>query len=97
MIFPDDNNAYYIGGFIKQLRELIGITQQDVSDEVGYSIQTISKFENGKSNPLAYASRKISEYVITLAELEEKDVYELYKEYCACMEDMKSRGFRINQ
>lgn len=46
---------------IKEFREKLGFTQQDLADKVGVSRQTIISLENGKYNPsifLAYGIAK---------------------------------------
>lgn len=39
-----------IGIECKKLRESLNITQKQVADELGYSVKTISAFENGRNN-----------------------------------------------
>lgn len=61
-IFAKENPAI-VGPFVQNLRTNHNITQQQVSDATGYSIQTISKFENGKSNPGSVASADIMTFI----------------------------------
>lgn len=37
---------------LKKFRQSIGYKQIDVANELGYSLENISKFENGKNNNL---------------------------------------------
>lgn len=74
------------GPFVQSLRLSMGLTQHDISDEVGFSIQTISKFENGKSNPAAYASKQIYAYVIYLACEQGHDIDAEFDGFCHIME-----------
>lgn len=53
-----------VGPFIQELRMDAGITQKMASDATGFSIQTISKFENGRSNPNSFSSRRITNYIL---------------------------------
>lgn len=53
---PNTNPEYLLevrklyGGWIKQIREEKGQTQQQMADEIGMSRSTISKIEDGKWN-----------------------------------------------
>lgn len=48
---------------MRDLRNDLGLTQAEVAEEVGYSVQTISKLENGKV-PLGVAWRDILDYYL---------------------------------
>ena len=43
-------DTYVMGQTCKELRVELGITQQQVADETGYSYRNISSFENGRNN-----------------------------------------------
>lgn len=53
-----------------KFRKMLGITQEAMSAEVGYSKETISGFENGRNNNMEiflwYLDKGFSENVITL-------------------------------
>lgn len=53
-----------VGPFIATLRADANITQKQVSEDLNVSIQTISKFENGKSSPSVFSSRLITRYIL---------------------------------
>jgi DNA-binding XRE family transcriptional regulator len=46
---------------IKQLREVLLITQQELADLLGVSIVTVNRWENGKYEPTMKMKRKIVE------------------------------------
>jgi transcriptional regulator with XRE-family HTH domain len=54
----------YLGLFLCSMRTAYEITQQELSEATGYSIQTISKLENGKANPMGVAGRDIFSYLL---------------------------------
>lgn len=51
MVYAYEMYKAYVGPWIKSLREEMGMTQKQVSDATGFSIQTVSKFENSKVQP----------------------------------------------
>ena len=67
-----------IGPFMQRLRIEGGITQKDISDAIGFSVQTISKFENGRSNPNSIASRAIIHYILDELGLQTAEAIELF-------------------
>ena len=80
-------NGMFIGPFSKALRIELELTQKDVSDATGYSIQTVSKFENGHSNPYAYASREIYSYLSAVAMQCGHDVDDEFSNFCQNMRE----------
>ena len=54
----------YLGEFLKVMRNAYELTQQEVSDATGYSIQTISRLENGKGNTMGVAGRDIFGFLL---------------------------------
>ena len=46
---------------IKELREVLLITQQELADLIGVSIVTVNRWENGKYEPTMKIKRKIME------------------------------------
>lgn len=51
-----------IGGFIAEERKRKGYTQKILSEKLGISDKTISKWERGKSKPNYKALKRIAEY-----------------------------------
>lgn len=47
-------NTVFIGKKIKLARKAISLTQRDLANKLGISWEMISRYENGKSNPLAH-------------------------------------------
>ncbi len=45
-------SLYLIGKKCKEFRISIGLLQSDVAADTGYSIENVSKFENGNNNNL---------------------------------------------
>lgn len=76
------NRECFIGPFMKYLREEMEMTQKDLSDETGFSIQTISKFENGKTSPRTFAAKRIIDKLITIWEVNGYDVEEMFEDFC---------------
>ena len=38
-----------LGSFVSSRRKTLGLTQQNLAESLGYTVQAISKFENGQS------------------------------------------------
>ena len=49
------------GGLIKERRNILGLTQQDLSDYTGLSVRIIKSIENDKGNPSMSTLEKIAE------------------------------------
>jgi len=47
--------------FIKELRYQLGMTQEQFAVELGVTLNTINRWENGKSQPSPLALERISE------------------------------------
>lgn len=43
---------FKIGQQCQKYREYLGVTQKEVADEIDYSVEAISAFENGRTNNL---------------------------------------------
>ncbi|MEN6353466.1 MAG: helix-turn-helix transcriptional regulator [Bacteroidales bacterium] len=55
---------------IKELREQLGLTQQDLAEKVKVSRQTIISLENGKYNPSIFLAYKIAKvFNLTIEEI----------------------------
>ena len=48
-------------GIIKERRNLLGLTQQDLADYTGLSVRIIKSVESGKGNPSLATLRKIAD------------------------------------
>lgn len=70
-----------LGPFIKSLRESELITQRQVSDATGFSIQTISKFENGRGSVHSVSAARITSYILAVADIGPEEFEALYKEF----------------
>ena len=44
---------------IKQLRERLGMTQEQFAQEVGVTFSTVNSWENGKRKPLPFLVRRL--------------------------------------
>lgn len=51
-----------IGTVIQQLRRQYRVGQGDLAETLGVSVQAVSKWETGKSNPDLYLLPKLAEY-----------------------------------
>jgi len=60
---PDDLNQFklLLGKKIKFLREQRQLTQPELGGILGMDFQSISRIENGKTNPSAYLLKKIAD------------------------------------
>lgn len=83
----------FLGPFAQSMRLSLGLTQNDISEGTGFSVQTISKFENGHSNPLSYSSREIIGYLCDLGMHEGWDVDKLFDSFCLNMEVMERQDW----
>ena len=59
-------------GIIKERRNLLGLTQQDLADYTGLSLRIIKSIESGKSNPSIGTLNKIAEVLGLKIELKVK-------------------------
>ena len=62
--FADPEEYEYVGPFIGQLRKEMDLSQNDISDTTGFSIQTVSKFEHGKIPLTGIAAKAIMDCVL---------------------------------
>ena len=46
---------------IKQLREVLGMTQEELAREMGVSFSTVSRWETGRGSPSPLARRRLEE------------------------------------
>lgn len=72
-----------VGSFLKAVREGLQMTQHEVSDETGFTIQTISKIENGRTPSLrAVSLHELADYYRDVCDISENDFIALFYEYC---------------
>lgn len=70
------------GAFIKHMRKALGLTQQEVAEGCGFSVITVSKFENGRCSKNTVAPACISNYILEQAELTIDEALEAYNDFC---------------
>lgn len=80
-----------LGPFIKTLRESELITQRQVSEATGFSIQTISKFENGRGSPRSVSAVRITSYILAVAGIDNEEFETLYKEFVSLGQRLQVR------
>ena len=72
-----------VGAFLKAVREGLQMTQHEVSDETGFTIQTISKIENGRTPSLrAVSLHELAAYYRDVCDISENEFIDLFYEYC---------------
>lgn len=49
----------FIGKFIREIRQEIGLTQEQFAAEVGVTCSSVNRWENGRGKPLPLAMEKI--------------------------------------
>lgn len=92
----DKKYEKYLGPFIRDLRVEIGVTQQQLSSEIGFSVQTISKFENGGSSISKISSRYIVDYILQESGLSTEEVLREFMSYCEYLEN-ENAGVKLVQ
>lgn len=81
--FADPEEYSYVGPFIAKLRGDLGVTQAQVSDATGFSIQSISRFENGKSSPATIMGECVIEYVVSSLDIDLTELMDMFDEFIA--------------
>lgn len=92
----DKKYEKYLGPFIRDLRVEMGVTQQQLSSEIGFSVQTISKFENGGSSISKISSRYIVDYILQGSGLSTEEVLREFMSYCEYLEN-ENAGVKLVQ
>lgn len=87
MLNIDKKYEKYLGPFIRDLRVEIGVTQQQLASEIGFSVQTISKFENGGSSISKISSRYIVDYILQESGMSTEEVLRDFMSYCEYLEN----------
>lgn len=82
--FADPEEFSYVGPFIACVRRELEITQAQVSEATGFSIQSISRFENGKTSPATIMGATVIDYV--LGQLQPartvEDITDMFDDFC---------------
>ena len=87
----------YVGPFLQAMRMAYEITQQELSEATGYSVQTISRIENGKANPMGVAGRDIFEYLLKESGNNENEILSEFSIFCHNMQAEEEYDERIAQ
>lgn len=65
-------NQPKVGKFVRELRILAGLTQEQFATSLGVTYSTINRWENGHSRPMPLAMQKIEEIAKEMGEKGEK-------------------------
>lgn len=87
----------YVGPFLQTMRMAYDITQQELSEATGYSVQTISRIENGKANPTGIAGRDIFRYLLDTSGNTQNEILQEFENFCMNMKAAESYDERISQ
>ena len=87
----------YLGEFLGAMRDAYELTQQDVSEATGYSIQTISKLENGRGNPMGIAGRDIFSYLCEQSGLTLDEILKELSHFCRKMKAAEEHDEKLMQ
>ena len=87
----------YLGAFICSMRMAYELTQQDVSEATGYSIQTISRIENDKANPMGVAGRDIFAYLVGQSGNTLDEILQEFSLFCYNMQAAEAYDARMEQ
>ena len=79
--FAEPENYSYVGPFIACVRTKLGLTQAQLSDKVGFSIQSISRFENGKVSPTTIMATHVVDYILKTADLDTAYVIDWFNQF----------------
>lgn len=96
MLQIDKKYEKYLGQFMRDLRVEMGVTQQQLASEIGFSVQTISKFENGGSSVSKISSRYIVNYILQESGLSTEEVLRDFMNYCEYLEN-ENAGVKLAQ
>ena len=62
----------FVGQLVKELRQLLNLTQEELATSLGVSFSTISRWERGVASPSPVASKLIETKLTELGERGEK-------------------------
>ncbi|MHC5820860.1 MAG: helix-turn-helix domain-containing protein [Nostoc sp.] len=71
-------NQPKVGKFVRELRILAGLTQEQFATTLGVTYSTINRWENGHSRPMPLAMQKIEEIAKEMGEKGEKALVEYF-------------------
>lgn len=71
----------FVGQLIKELRQLLNLTQEELANSLEVSFSSISRWERGKAKPSSAASKLIETKLSELGEQGEK-LLEQYSKGC---------------
>ena len=82
--FADEEEFSYVGPFVARIRRELEITQAQVSEATGFSIQSISRFENGKTSPATIMGATVIDYVLgqLLPARTIEEVMDMFDDFC---------------
>lgn len=80
----------YLGPFLKSVREALGLTQHNISDDTGFSIQTISKIENGRMP--SFQAVSVQHLIGYYSDAYDISTGEFIENFCAYCEQMMTTG-----
>lgn len=72
-------NQPEVGKFLRELRILAGLTQEQFASSIGVTYSTINRWENGHTKPMPLAMQKIEEMAKDMGENGEKLLEKYYK------------------
>ncbi|MBD2497895.1 helix-turn-helix transcriptional regulator [Nostoc sp. FACHB-280] len=71
-------NQPEVGNFLRELRILAGLTQEQLASSIGVTYSTINRWENGHTRPMPLAMQKIEEMAKDMGELGERLLAKYY-------------------
>lgn len=89
--FADPEEYHLVGPFIASVRRELDITQAQVSEETGFSIQSISRFENGKVSPTTVMAAYVINYILGQLDAPIEDVTSRFDDFHTA----ENKGFSV--
>lgn len=82
--FADEEEFSYVGPFVACIRRELEVTQAEVSEATGFSIQSISRFENGKTSPTTIMGATVIDYVLGRMQPARsiEEVMDMFDDFC---------------
>ncbi|MDJ0773373.1 MAG: helix-turn-helix transcriptional regulator [Mastigocoleus sp. MO_167.B18] len=68
-----------VGNFIRELRTLFGLTQEEFAAHLGVTFPTVNRWENGRNQPSKMAMRQLEKMLVDVGDSGQ----ELLKKYTA--------------
>ena len=87
----------YLGAFLHSMRLEHELTQEELAEGTGYSVQTISKMENGKANPMGVAGRDIFMFLLEQSGNTLSEVLTEFSMFCENMQAAEAYDERLMQ